>query len=69
MLFSDYKDMELWEATRRKFMKIFALTGAVSAVGLLGPFKKMGFGKEGGMTPEEMREKAMQLFKKPKQFH
>jgi C_GCAxxG_C_C family probable redox protein len=64
------KDIILWEATRRKFLKILALTGAVSLVDLFGPipFKKIVFGKEGGMTPEEMREKAIQLFKKPKLF-
>ena len=68
MSFDDNKVMEMWEATRRKFLKILALTGTVSAVGLLAPYNKMGFGKEGGLTPEEMRQKAMQLFMKPKLF-
>ncbi len=53
MSFGDCKDIDLWEATRRKFLKIFALIGAVSSVHLLGPFKKMGFGKEGGTTANE----------------
>jgi hypothetical protein len=57
MSFGDCKDMELWEATRRRFLKILALTGTVLSVDLFGPSKKMGFGKEGDMTPEEMREK------------
>ena len=68
MSFGDCKDMELWKATRRKFLKILALTGTVSSVDLLGPFKKVGFGKEGSMTLEEMREKAMMLLRPPKAF-
>jgi hypothetical protein len=69
MSFGDCKDMELWEATRRRFLKILALTGTVLSVDLFGPSKKMGFGKEGDMTPEEMREKASQLYNKPKRFY
>jgi len=69
MSFGDCKDIGLWEATRRKFLKILALTGTVSSVDLLGPFKKMGFGKEGGMTLEEMRKKAAWIFmRKPNPF-
>ena len=65
----DHKDMEQGRATRRKFIKLLALTSTVSSLNFFGPLKKMGFGKEGDMTLEEMREKAIQLFKKPKQFH
>jgi hypothetical protein len=61
--------MELWGATRRKFLKSLALTGTVLSVDLFGPSKKMGFGKEGDMTPEEMRKKAIQLYMKPKRFN
>jgi hypothetical protein len=68
MSFGDCKDIGGWQVNRRKFLKILALPSAVSAVGLLGPFEKMALGKEGGMSPEEMRIKAMQLFKKPKLF-
>jgi len=68
MSFGDSKDMKLVEATRRKFLKILALTGTVSSVGLFSPFKRMAFGKEGDMTLEEMREKAIQVFMKPKLF-
>jgi hypothetical protein len=60
--------MKLGEATRRKFLKILALTGTVSSVDLFGPFKKIVFGKEGGMTLEEMRQEAMQVFGQPKLF-
>ena len=42
----DFEDVERWEFTRRKFLKMVALTGAVSSVELFGPFKNMGFGKE-----------------------
>lgn len=69
MFINDWKGSTWGEATRRKFLKVLALTGTVSSVDLWGPLKKVGFGKESEMTPEEMREKAMQLFKKPKQFH
>jgi hypothetical protein len=68
MFFSDYKDTGLWQGTRRKFLKILALTGTGSAVGLSGPFKNKVFGKEGGISPEEMRIRAMELFRKPKLF-
>jgi hypothetical protein len=68
MSFSDCKDMELWEATRRKFLKILALTGTVLSVDLLGPLKSRGFGKGGSMTLEEMRQEAMQVFGQPKLF-
>jgi len=68
MSFADFKDMEFRQANRRKFLKILALTSTVSLVDLFGPFKQVGFGKEGGMTPEEMREKAIQLFMKPNPF-
>jgi hypothetical protein len=68
MFFGDCKDVKQEGPTRRGFLKILALTGTVSSFDLFGPFKKVGSGKEGEMTPEEMREKAMHLFKKPKQF-
>jgi branched-chain amino acid transport system substrate-binding protein len=42
----DDKDFERNEVTRRKFLKLLALTGTVSSVELFGPFKKMGFGAE-----------------------
>ena len=42
----DFEDVERWEFSRRKFLKLLALTGAVSSVDLFGPFKNMGFGKE-----------------------
>ncbi len=69
MFFSDYKDVKQAGPTRRGFLKILALSGMVSSSDLFGPYKEVGFGKEGEMTPEDMREKAMQLFRKPKQFH
>ena len=68
MSFGDSKDTELWKATRRKFLKILALIGTLSSVDLFGPFKKIGFGGEGSMTLEEIREKAMQVFRPPKAF-
>jgi hypothetical protein len=68
MFDGDCKDVKQGGPTRRKFLKFLALTGAVSSFDLLGPFNKMGLGKEGEMTPDEMREKAMQVFKKPKLF-
>ena len=68
MSFSDCKDIILSAATRRKFLKILALTGTVSLVDLFGPFKKMGFAKDGDITPEEMRQKAIQVFMKPNPF-
>jgi hypothetical protein len=52
-------DTTRWEATPRKFLKILALIGGVSSVDLLGPFKKMGFGKEGGTTSNERRSVQM----------
>jgi len=67
MSFNDCKNMQQGKATRRKFLKYLALTGTASSVDLFDPFKKMGFGKEGAMTLEEMREKAIQMFKK--RFH
>jgi len=68
MFYGDRKDIGLWQATRRKFLKIVALTGAASATGILNPLEETAIGKEGGMSPEEMRIRAMQLFKKPKLF-
>jgi hypothetical protein len=68
MFFGGGKDMKQGGPTRRGFLKILAITGTVFSFDLLGALKKMGFGKEGEMTPEEMREKAMQLFIKPKLF-
>ena len=53
MSLGDCKDTTHWEATRRKFLKLSALIGGVSLVDFLGPFKKMGFGKEGGTTSNE----------------
>ena len=47
MSFSDCKDIELWQATRRKFLKISALTGTVLSVDLFGPSKEDGV-REGG---------------------
>jgi hypothetical protein len=69
MFSGDYRDVKQAGPTRRGGLKNLALTGMASSFDLFGPSKKMGFGKEGEMTPEEMRENAMQLFKKPKQFH
>ena len=68
MSFNDCKDMQQGRASRRGFLKILALAGTVSSFDLLGPFKKLGFGKEGEITSDEMREKAMQVFMKPKLF-
>ena len=68
MSFADFKDMEFRQANRRKFLKLLTLTSTVLSVDLFGPFKQIGFGKEGAMTPEEMREKAIQLFMKPNPF-
>ena len=56
MSFGDCKDTKRWEASRRKFLKILALIGGVSSVDLLGSFKKMEFGKEGGTTSNERKE-------------
>lgn len=42
-----------------KFLKLLALIGGISSVNLLGPFKKMGFGKEGGTTSNERRSVQM----------
>jgi hypothetical protein len=67
MSFRDCKDMPQGEQTRRKFLKIMALIGTASSVDLFGSFKKMGFAKEGDLTLEEMREKAIEIFKK--RFH
>jgi hypothetical protein len=55
MSFDDFKDIEFWQATRRKFLKLFALTGTISSIDLLGPFKKKGFGKEGRIASNERR--------------
>jgi C_GCAxxG_C_C family probable redox protein len=68
MSLADFKDMEFSQANRRMFLKILALTGTLSLIDFLGPFKQMGFGKEGGMTPDEMREKAIQVFMKQNPF-
>lgn len=68
MFVGDCRDVKQGGPTRRGFLKILALTGTASSFDLLGPFKKMGFGKEGEMTPEEMREKAMKVFMRPKLF-
>ncbi len=68
MVFANFKDMEFWQANRRKLLKVLALTSTLSLVDLFSPFKQVGFGKEGNMTPEEMREKAIRLFKKPTLF-
>ena len=53
MSFGNCEDTKHWRATRRMFLKILPLIGAVSSVHLLGPFKKMGFGKEGGTAANE----------------
>ena len=68
MFFKDFKEIEPLEATRRKFLKFLTQTGTLSALGLLGPFKKIGFAKESDISPEEMREKAMKLFHRPTLF-
>lgn len=68
MSFSDGKDIELWQATRRRFLQISALAGTMMSVDLFGASKRMGFAKDGDMTPAEMREKAMQVFKPPTFF-
>ena len=49
------KDTTRWEATRRKFLKLSALIGGISLVDFLGPFKKMGVGKESDTTSNERR--------------
>ncbi len=49
----------LWEATRRKFLKLLGLTGTVLSVDLFGPLKKMGFGKEASMALNERRSVQM----------
>jgi len=67
MSLGDHKDRNRWEATRRKFLKTLALIGGVSSFDFLGLFKKIGFAKEGDMTLEEMREKAMKFF--PTTYH
>ena len=67
MSLDDCKDKICRESTRRKFLKILALIGGVSSVDLLGPFRKMGYAKEGEMTLNEMREKAMKFF--PTTYH
>jgi len=59
MPLGDCKHTTSWDATRRKFLKILALIGGVSSVDLLSPFKKMGFGKEGGTTSNERRSVQM----------
>ena len=59
MSFPDFKDTKRWEATRRKFLKLSALIGGVSLVDFLGPFKKIGFAKEGGTTSNEGRSVQM----------
>ena len=59
MSFGNCKDVEFWQATRRKFLKILTLIGGVSSVDLLGLFKKMGLGKEGGTTSNERRSMQM----------
>jgi hypothetical protein len=68
MFAGDRKDRRQEGATRRGFLKILALTGTISSLNLFGPLKKMGLGKEVAMSPEEMREKAMEVFRKPKLF-
>jgi hypothetical protein len=68
MFFVAYKDMKQDGATRRRFLKFLALTGTLSSLDLLGHSKKIGFGKEGELTLEEMREKAIKVFMKPKLF-
>ena len=69
MSLDDWKDMGVWETPRRKFLKILGLIGIVSSINLLDFSKKMVFGKEGDITPEEMRKRARQLFDKPVRFH
>ena len=68
MSLSDGKDLELWQATRRRFLQISALAGTLLSVDLLGASKGMGFAKDGDMTPAEMREKAIQVFNPPTFF-
>jgi len=68
MSFSDGKDIERWQATRRRFLQISTLAGTLLSVDLFGPSKRMGFAKDGDMTPAEMREKAMQVFRPPTLF-
>ena len=68
MSFSESNDIELWHATRRKFLKISALTGTLLSVDLLGTSKKIAFATNGDITPAEMREKAIQLLRPPKGF-
>ena len=43
-------------ATRKKFLKVLALNGTVSSIGLLSSFnKKIGWGKDGGTTSNKRR--------------
>jgi hypothetical protein len=60
-------NMTPWKATRRSFLKVLALIGTASSIDFLGPFKKIGFAKEGDLSLEEMRDKSIQIFKK--RFH
>jgi hypothetical protein len=70
MSVSDGKDIELWQTTRRRLLKISALTGALLSFDLLdrSPVRKMAFAANGAITPAEMREKAMQLLRPPTGF-
>jgi len=68
MFLNDYEDMGRWDATRRKFLKILTLTGALSAFDLFRPSKEFVFGKVSDISPEEMRTKAMKLFHRPTLF-
>ncbi len=68
MFFGDCNDTKQAGPNRRRFLKILALTGVGSSFDLFGSLNKVGFGKEGEITPDEMRQKAMQLFLKDKPF-
>ena len=49
----------LWEATRRRFLKLLGLTGTAFSVDLFGPLRKMGFPKEVSMASNERRSVQM----------
>jgi len=69
MSFGDSKNMGRWQATRRKFLKLLTLTGSILSVDLLGPFKKMGFGKEAGTTSNERRSSMSELSQLDRTFN
>ena len=63
----EFKDLKSWQEGRRKVLKILALTGILSSGDIFSSSKHV-FAIEGEITPDEMRQKAMQLFLKEKPF-